>query len=133
MDSRKTEKPVKDSQAETDASIVAQPNNMRGDNSTDTKSRPRRKLNKPTTEVGPLTVTLRPNKNNRKLQTTLHKNFALPDTGAKRSALFENETRRVIAVHPSAMLDDLPAPDYRIEFANGNLVPIRKQVLLRFS
>ena len=101
-----------------------------------TKRRPRRKTNPKTTEVRPLTATLRLNKGNRTLSILLdckqNVNFILLDTCAKQSALSENELRCIIAAHPSTVLDELPAADYKIYFANGNILPVRKQVLLHF-
>ena len=45
--------------------------------------------------------------------------------------LSENELRRIMAAHPSAVLNELRAPEYKIQIADGNIVPFRKQVTLR--
>ena len=47
----------------------------------------------------------------------------------------EAELRKIITTHPEAILQELPPPppNFKIQIANGNLVPVRKQVLLRFS
>ena len=44
----------------------------------------------------------------------------------------ENELRRILQAHPAAQLEENPAPDFKVQIANGNIVPVRKQVLLRF-
>ena len=44
----------------------------------------------------------------------------------------ENELRRILQAHPAAQLEEYPAPDFKVQIANGNIVPVRKQVLLRF-
>ena len=54
------------------------------------------------------------------------------DTGAIQSALSEAELRRILTAHPAALLQELPAPEFKVQIANGNIVPVRKQVLLRF-
>ena len=43
----------------------------------------------------------------------------------------ENELRRILQAHPAAQLEEYPAPDFKVQIANGNIVPVRKQVLLR--
>ena len=44
----------------------------------------------------------------------------------------ENDLRRILQAHPAAQLEEYPAPDIKIQIANGSIVPVRKQVLLRF-
>ena len=66
------------------------------------------------------------------LQFNSYENQGLLDTGAVQSALSEEELRKITAAHPGAVLDELPSPNFKVQIANGNLVPIRKQVLLRF-
>ena len=44
----------------------------------------------------------------------------------------ENELRRIPRAHPAAQLEEYPAPDFKVQIANRNIVPVRKQVLLRF-
>ena len=66
------------------------------------------------------------------LQFNNYENQGLLDTGAVQSALSEAELDKITAAHPEAVLDELPPPNFKVQIANGNLVPIRKQVLLRF-
>ena len=47
-------------------------------------------------------------------------------------ALSEAELRRILSAHPAALLQELPAPEFKVQIANGNIVPVRKQLLLRF-
>ena len=60
------------------------------------------------------------------------KNSGLLDTGAIQSALSEAELRRILITHPAALLQELPAPEFKVQIANGNIVPVRKKVLLSF-
>ena len=62
------------------------------------------------------------------LQFNNYENQGLLDTGAVQSALSEAELRKITAAHPEAVLDELPPPNFKVQIANGNLVPIRKQV-----
>ena len=66
------------------------------------------------------------------LQFREYENEGLLDTGAIQSAMSENELRRILQAHPAAQLEEYPAPDFKAQIANGNIVPVRKQVLLRF-
>ena len=66
------------------------------------------------------------------LQFRQYKNHGLLDTGAIRSAMSEDELRRLLSAHPAALLEEYPAPDFKVQIANGSIVPVRKQVLLRF-
>ena len=66
------------------------------------------------------------------LQFNNYENHGLLDTGAVQSALSEAELRKITTAHPEALLDELPPPNFKVQISNGNLVPIRKQVLLRF-
>ena len=45
----------------------------------------------------------------------------------------EAELRKITTAHPEAILQELPPPppNFKIQIANSNLVPVRKQVLLR--
>ena len=61
------------------------------------------------------------------------KNHALLNTGALQSAMSESEQRRILTAQPSDLPDEVPAPEYKIQIANGNIVPIRKQIQLPFS
>ena len=66
------------------------------------------------------------------LQFRAYGNQGLLDTGAIQSAMSENELRRILQAHPAAQLEEYPAPDFKVQIANGSIVPVRKQVLLRF-
>ena len=66
------------------------------------------------------------------LQFNQYENHALSDTGAIQSAFSEAELRKIPTAHPEAVLQELPPPNFKIQNAQGNLVPVRKQVLLRF-
>ena len=44
----------------------------------------------------------------------------------------ENELRWILQAHPAAQLEEYPAPDSKVQIANGSIVPLWKQVLLRF-
>ena len=83
-----------------------------------------------------LTATLQLNKKDKMLYVPLqfraYENHGLLDTGAIRSAMSEDELRRILSAHPAALLEEYPAPDFKIQIANGSIVPVRKQVLLRF-
>ena len=83
-----------------------------------------------------LSPTLHSNKKDKMLfvplQFNSYENQGLSDTGAVQSALSEAELRKITAAHPEAVLDELPPPNFKVQIANGNLVPIRKQVLSRF-
>ena len=66
------------------------------------------------------------------LQFREYENQGLLDTGAIQSAMCENELRRILQAHPAAQLEEHPATDFKFRIANGNIVPVRKQVLLWF-
>ena len=66
------------------------------------------------------------------LQFRQYENHGLLDTGAIQSAMSEDELRRITAAHPAALLEEYPAPDFKVQVAKGSIVPVRKQVLLRF-
>ena len=87
-------------------------------------------------QVYVLSPTLHFNKKNKMLfvllQFNTYENQGLLDTGAVQSALSEAELRKYTAAHPEAVLNELPPPNYIVQIANGNLVPIRKQFLSRF-
>ena len=88
------------------------------------------------TEVHVLSPTLHLNIKDKMLYVPLqfdkYENPALLDTGAIQSAMPEAELRKITTAHPEAILQELPPPNFKIQIANGNLVPVRKQVLLRF-
>ena len=87
------------------------------------------------TEIHVLSPTLHLNKKDKMLYVPLqidkYENYALLDTGAIQSAMSEAELRKITTAHPEAILQELPPPNFKIQIANGNLVPVRKQVLLR--
>ena len=61
-----------------------------------------------------------------------YETFSLLDTGANQSTLSEAELHCILTSHPAAFLQELPAPEFKVQIANGNIVPVRKKVLLRF-
>ena len=87
------------------------------------------------TEIHVLSPILHLNKKDKMLYVPLQfdkfENNAHLDTGAIQSAMSEAELRKITTAHPEAILQELP-PNFKIQIANGNLVPVRKQVLLRF-
>ena len=91
---------------------------------------------KPKYEIRQLSATLQLNRKDKMpyvpLQFREYENFGLLDTGAIQSALSEAELRRILSAHPAALLQELPAPEFKVQIANGSIVPVRKQVLLRF-
>ena len=90
----------------------------------------------PKDEIRQLSATLQLNKKDRVLYVPLQfcefENFGLLDTGAVQSALSDAEPCRILSTHPAAFLQELPAPEIKVQIANGNNVPVKKQVLLRF-
>ena len=92
--------------------------------------------NTKTMAIKPLSATLQLDKRNKMLYVPLqfraYENQGLLDTGAIQSAMSENELRRILQAHPAAQLEEYPAPDFKVQIANGSIVPVRKQVLLRF-
>ena len=88
------------------------------------------------TEIHVLSPTLHLNKKDKMLYVPLqfdkYENHALLDTGAIQSAMSEAELRKITTAHPEAILQELPPLNFKFQIANGNLVPVRKQVLLRF-
>ena len=91
---------------------------------------------KPKYEIRKLSATLQLNKKDRMLYVSLqfraYENFGHLDTCAIQSALTEAELRCILSVHPVALLQELLAPEFKVQIANGNIVPVRKQVLLQF-
>ena len=51
-----------------------------------------------------------------------------------RSSAKRTLSSKIVKTHhcSEAVLDETPLPNFKVQIANGNLVPIRKQVLLRF-
>ena len=116
----------------SDRTLPDQPN----DEKRTTMSKPGNQQKKPKYEIRQLSATLQLNKKDKMLYVPLqfreYENFGLLDTGAIQSALSEAELRRILTAHPAALLQELPAPEFKVQIANGNIVPVRKQVLLRF-
>ena len=54
------------------------------------------------------------------------------DSGAIQSTMSKTELRRIRVPNPMALLEELPAPDFKMQIANGSIVPVRKQALLHF-
>ena len=45
----------------------------------------------------------------------------------------ETDLAKILKTYPKALIEELPAPNFKIQIANGSVVPIRKQVLLQFD
>ena len=101
-----------------------------------TSLKPHNPPKKPKYGIRQLSATLQHNRKDKiiyvPLQIREYENFGLLDTGAIQSALTEAELRRILSAHPAALLQELPAPEFKVQIANGSIVPVRKQVLLRF-
>ena len=101
-----------------------------------TSSKTHNPRKRPQYEIRQLSATLQLNRKDKMLYVPLqfraYENFGLLDTGAIQSALSEAELRRILSAHPAALLQELPAPEFKVQIANGSIVPVRKQVLLRF-
>ena len=65
------------------------------------------------------------------LQLREYENQGLLDTVPIQSAMSENELRRILQAHP-AQVEEYRAPDIKVQIANESILPVRKQVLLRF-
>ena len=61
------------------------------------------------------------------LQVRDYQSHALPGTGTIQRAMSENELRSKLTAEISALLEEPPSLVYKIQIANGNIVPIRKQ------
>ena len=83
-----------------------------------------------------LTATLQLNKKVRMLYVPLqfrqYENHGLLDTRAIQSAMSEDERRRIFSAHPAELLEEYPAPNFKVQIANGSIVAVRKQVFLLF-
>ena len=112
------------------------PPELSNDDEQPTSSKSSNPTKKPKYEIRQLSATLQLNRKDKMLYVHLqfraYENFGLLDTGAIQSALSEAELRRILSAHPAALLQELPAPEFKVQIANGNIVPVRKQVLLRF-
>ena len=119
-------------QPSSNGSLSDQPNG----NTTTTSTKPTKPPKKPKYEIRQLSDTLQLNRKDKMLYVPLqfraYENFGLLDTRVIQSALSEAELRRIITAYPAALLQELPAPEFKVQIANGNIVPVRKQVLLRF-
>ena len=115
-----------------DNTMIELPN----DDEQPTSPKPNKPPKEPKYEIRQLSATLQVNRKNKMLYKPLqfreYENFGLLDTGAIQSALSEVELRRILTAHPSALLLELPAPEFKDQITNGNILPVRKQVLLRF-
>ena len=111
------------------------PPKLSNDDKQPTSSKSHNPTKKPKYEIRQLIATLQLNRKDKMLYVPLqfheYENFGLLDTGAIQSALSEAELRRVLSAHPAALLQELPAPEFKVQIANGSIVPVRKQVLLR--
>ena len=101
-----------------------------------TLPKPNNQPKKPKDETRQLRATLPLNKKDRMLYVPLqfraYENFGLLDTGAIQSALSEAEIRCILSAHSAAFLQELSAPEFKVQIANSNIVPVREQVLLQF-
>ena len=83
-----------------------------------------------------MSATLNQNKHDRILYIPVqfrdYEKHALLDNGAKKSAMSESEISRILTYQPSALLQEMPATEYKTQFTNGNIVPMINQVQLRF-
>ena len=62
----------------------------------------------------------------------MYKTNALLDTRAVESAMSETELRKKATAHPNALIQEMPAPHFKVQIAYRNLVKVTRQVLLRF-
>ena len=73
---------------------------------------------KPKHEVSQLIATLQLNRKDKiryvPLQFRAYKSFGLLDTGAFQSALSEAKLRRILSAHPAALLQEIPAPEFKV-------------------
>ena len=80
-------------------------------------------------EIRLLSQTLQLNKKNQMMYIPLNFNKfecqGLLDTGAVQSAMSEAELTRVLKASPNALVQELPAPNFKVQIANGSVVPIR--------
>ena len=108
-----------------------QPNDVKQTTSSKTHN-PRKR---PQYEIRQLSATLQLNRKNKMLYVPLqfraYENFGVLDTGAIQSAMSEAELRQILSEHPAALLQELPAPEFKVQITNGSIVPVRKQVLLQ--
>ena len=112
------------------------PSNDLSDETNETKqpspSNPNNPPKKTNYENLQLSATLQLNKKDSMLYVPLqfreYENFRLLDTGVTQSALSESEIQRILTAYPATFLQ----PEFKIQIANGNIVPVRKQVLVRF-
>ena len=116
------------------------PSNDLSDETNETKqpspSNPNNPPKKTNYENLQLSATLQLNKKDKMLYVPLqfreYEKFRLLDTGATQSALSESEIQRILTAYPATFLQQLPEPEFKVQIANGNIVPVRKQVLVRF-
>ena len=67
------------------------------------------------------------------LQFESYKNVCLVERGAVQSALAETELRKILTAYSKALLQELPSSTFKIQISKGDIVPVRKQVSLRFT
>ena len=96
----------------------------------------KKSFTKKPSDIRPLSATLQLDRRNKMLYNPLqiraYDNQGLLNVGAIKSAMSENELRRILQAHPAAQLEEYPAPDFQVHLADGSIVPVRKQKLLRF-
>ena len=64
------------------------------------------------------------------LLSTQNEKQALLHTGVKQSAISESELKRILSKNPKTFIIKMPAPDFRVQEAIGNMEPVRKRVLV---
>ena len=112
------------------------PNNKPNEAKQHLPSKPNNLPEKTNLKICQVSATVQLTKKDRMLYVPLqfreNENFGLLDTGAIQSALSEAELRRILTAHPAALLQELPATEFKVQIANSNIVPVRKQALLHF-
>ena len=84
-----------------------------------TSSKTHNPSKRPQYEIRQLSATLQLNRKDKMLyvplQFRVYENFGLFDTGAIQSALSEAELRRILSAHPAALLQELLAPEFKVQ------------------
>ena len=92
-----------------------------------TSPKPHNPPKKPKYEIRKVSPTLQLNRKDKMLYVPLqfreYENFGLLDTGAIQSALSEAEVRRILSAHPAALLQELPAPEFKVQIAKTASYP----------
>ena len=90
-----------------------------------------------TTDIRLLTAIIQLNRRHglmyKPLQFVQYKKQALLDTGASQNAMSETKLRNNLTTHLMALIQEMPAPDLKVQIAKSNIIPVRKQDLRQFS